>query len=85
MQGNIRIAVTLSTLNNKNILTTDWIENKFIKFIMLINVLKNPKWAIGVEKNSLLCFVLFANTSPALAQFPIPVHINLSQLLQNYQ
>ena len=58
MQGNIRIALTLSTLKNKNILTTDWIENKFIKFIMLIYVLKNPKWAIEVKKTLLALFCI---------------------------
>ena len=36
------------------------------------------------KKTSLLCFVLFANMSLVLVQFPIPVYINLSQLLQNY-
>ena len=58
---------------------------------MLIYVLQNLKWAIGVKKKkkkkkktSLLCFVLFANMSLVLVQFPIPVYINLSQLLQNY-
>ena len=52
---------------------------------MLIYVLQNLKWAIGVKKKtSLLCFVLFANMSLVLVQFSIPVYINLSQLLQNY-
>ena len=85
MQGNIRIVLTLSILKNKNTVTTDWIEIKLIKFIMLIYVLQNLKWAIGMKKkNSLLCFVLFANMSLVLVQFSIPVYINLSQLLQNY-
>ena len=51
---------------------------------MLIYVLWNLEWAIRVKKNSLLCFVLFAIMSLGLVQFPIPVYINLSQLLQNY-
>ena len=34
------------------------------------------------KKTSSLCFVLFANMSLVLVQFPIPVYINLSQLLQ---
>ena len=85
MQDNNRIVLTLSILKNKNAVTTDWIEIKLIKFIMLIYVLWNLKWAIGVKKKtSLLCFVLFANMSLVLVQFPIPVYINLSQLLQNY-
>ena len=50
---------------------------------MLIYVLWNVKWAIGVKKKP-PCFVLFANMSLVLVQFPIPVYINLSQLLQNY-
>ena len=36
------------------------------------------------KKNFLLCFVLLANMLLVLVQFPIPVYINLSQLLQNY-
>ena len=84
MQDNIRIVLTLNILKNKNTVTTDWIEKKLIKFIMLIYVLYNLKWAIGVKKTSLLCFVLFANMSLVLVQFRIPVYINLSQLLQNY-
>ena len=85
MQDNIRIVLTLSILKNKNAVTTDWIEIKLIKFIMLIYVLWNLKWAIGVKKKTfLLCFVLFVNMSLVLVQFPIPVYINLSQLLQNY-
>ena len=32
---------------------------------MLIYVLWDLKWAIGVEKNSLLCFASFANMSSA--------------------
>ena len=84
MQDNIRIVLTLSILKHKNAVTTDWMEIKLIKFIMLIYVLYNLKWAIGVKKTSLLCFVLFANMSLVLVQFPIPVYINLSQLLQNY-
>ena len=83
MQGNIRIVLTLSILNNKNAVTKDWIEIKLIKFIMLIYVLKSLKWAIEVKKTPLLCFVLFANMSLVLVQFRIPVYINLSQLLQN--
>ena len=39
MQDNIRIVLTLSILKNKNAVTTDWIEIKLIKFIMLIYVL----------------------------------------------
>ena len=43
MQGNIRIALTLSILkknkNKNNTVNTHWIENKSIKFIMLIYVL----------------------------------------------
>ena len=31
MQGNIRIALTLSILKNKHAVTTDWIENKINK------------------------------------------------------
>ena len=85
MQDNIRIVLTLSILKNKHAVTTDWIEIKLIKFIMLIYVLLNLKWAIRVKKKiSLLCFVLFGNMSLVLVQFPIPVYINLSQLLQNY-
>ena len=84
MQGNIKIVLTLSILKNKNTVTTDWIENKintvhnaylcFIEF-------KVDNWS---EKKTLLCFVLFTNMSLVLVQFPIPVYINLSQLLQNY-
>ena len=81
MQDNIRIVLTLSILKNKNAVTTDWIEIKLIKFIMLIYVLQNLKRAIGVKKKTfLLCFVLFANMSLVLVQFPIPVYINLSQI-----
>ena len=42
MQGNIRIVLTLSILkknNKKSTVTSDWIKNKSIKFIMLIYVL----------------------------------------------
>ena len=42
MQDNIKIVLTLSILKNKknqNAATTDWIEIKLIKFIMLIYVL----------------------------------------------
>ena len=39
MQDNTRIVLTLSILKNKNAVTTDWIEIKLIKFIMLIYVL----------------------------------------------
>ena len=42
MQDNIKIVLTLSILKNKknkNAVTTDWIEIKLIKFIMLIYVL----------------------------------------------
>ena len=31
MQDNIRIVLTLSILKNKNVVTTDWIENKINK------------------------------------------------------
>ena len=86
MQDNIRIVLTLSILKNKNAVTTDWIEIKLIKFIMLIYLcfieFKVGNWS--EKKTSLLCFVLFANMSLVLVQFPIPVYINLSQLLQNY-
>ena len=58
MQDNIRIVLTLSILKNKNAVTTDWIEIKLIKFIMLIYVLYNLKWAIRVKKKS-PCFVLY--------------------------
>ena len=57
----------------KNTVTTDWIENTSIKFIMLIYVLWNLKWATGVEKNLLALFCIvcqyvistgtFSNTS----------------------
>ena len=39
MQDNIRIVLTLSILKNKNAVTTDWIEIKLMKFIMLIYIL----------------------------------------------
>ena len=58
MQGNIRIALTLSILKKKNTVTTDWIENKSIKFIMLIYVLQNLKSAIGVKKKLLALFCI---------------------------
>ena len=90
MQGNIRIVLTLSILKNKikskNTVTTDWIENKINKvhnaYLCFIEF-KVGNWS---EKKNLLvlCFVLFANMSLVLVQFPIPVYINLSQLLQNY-
>ena len=64
MQDNIRIVLTLSILKNKknkNAVTTDWIEIKLIKFMMLIYVLWNLKWAIGVKKKTnllaLFCIV----------------------------
>ena len=88
MQGNFRIVLTLSILKNKknkNTVTTDWIENKINKvqnaYLCFIE-LKVGNWS--EKKTSLLCFVLFANMSSVLVQFPIPVYINLSQLLQNY-
>ena len=56
MQDNIRIVLTLSILKNKNTVTTDWIEIKLIKFIMLIHVSQNLKWTIGVKKKP-PCFV----------------------------
>ena len=56
MQDNIRIVLTLSILKNKNAVTTDWIAIKLIKFIMLIYVLWNLKWAIGVKKKLLALF-----------------------------
>ena len=88
MQGNIRIVLTLSILKNKknkNTVTTDWIENKINKvhnaYLSFIEF-KVGNWS--EKKTSLLCFVLFANMSLVLVQFPIPVYINLSKLLQNY-
>ena len=88
MQGNIRIVLTLSILKTKktkNTITTDWIENKINKvhnaYLCFIEF-KVGNWS--EKKTSLLCFVLFANMSLVLVQFPIPVYINLSQLLQNY-
>ena len=39
MQGNIKIVLTLSILKNKNTVTTDWIEIKLMKLIMLVYVL----------------------------------------------
>ena len=88
MQDNIRIVLTLSILKNKknkNTVTTDWIENKINKvqnaYLCFIEF-KVGNWS--EKKNSLLCFVLFANMSSVLVKFPIPVYINLSQLLQNY-
>ena len=88
MQDNIRIVLTLSILKNKknkNTVITDWIENKINKvhnaYLRFIEF-KVGNWS--EKKISLLCFVLFANMSLVLVQFPIPVCINLSQLLQNY-
>ena len=69
----------------KNTVTTDWIENKINKVHnahLCFIEFKVGNWS--EEKTSLLCFVLFANMSLVLVQFPIPVYINLSQLLQNY-
>ena len=87
MQDNIRIVLTLSILKNKNAVTTDWIESKINKvhnaYLCYIEF-KVGNWTEKKKKNSLLCFVLFANMSLVLVQFPIPVYINLSQLLQNY-
>ena len=92
MQGNIRIVLTLSILKNKknkNTVTTDWIENKINKvhnaYLCFIEF-KVGNWSEKKknQKTSLLCFVLFANMSLVLVQFPIPVYINLSQLLQKY-
>ena len=87
MQGNIRIVLTLSILKNKNTVTTDWIENKINKvhyaYLCFIEF-KVGNWNEKKTKKTLLCFVLFANMSLVLVQFPIPVYINLSQLLQNY-
>ena len=84
MQDNIRIVLTRSILKYKNTVTADWIGNKINKvhnaYLCFIEF-KVGNWS---EKNSLLCFVLFANMSLVLVQFPIPVYINLSQLLQNY-
>ena len=88
MQGNIRIVLTLSILKtkkNKNTVTTDWIENKINKdrnaYLCFIEF-KVGNWS--EKKTFLLYFVLFADMSLVLIQFPIPVYINLSQLLQNY-
>ena len=39
MQGNIKIVLTLAYILKKNTVTTDWIEKKSIKFIVLIYVL----------------------------------------------
>ena len=84
MQGNIRIVLTLSILKKKNTVT-DWIENKINKvhnaYLCFIEF-KVGNWS--EKKPSLLCFVLFANMSLVLVQFPIPVYINLRQFLQNY-
>ena len=85
MQDNIRIVLTLSILKNKNSVTTDWIAirlNKVHNAYLCFIEFKVGNWS--EKKNSLLCFVLFANMSLVLVQFPIPVYINLSQLLQNY-
>ena len=61
-QGNIRIVLTLSILKNKkNTVTTDWIENKINKFHNAYLCFKVGNW--NEKKNSLLCFVLFANMS----------------------
>ena len=87
MQDNIRIVLTLSILKNKNSVTTDWIAiklNKVHNAYLCFIEFKVGNWSDKKKKTSLLCFVLFANMSLVLVQFPIPVYINLSQLLQNY-
>ena len=87
MQDNIRIVLTLSILKikkqkccnyrlDRNKINT--VHNAYLCFIEF----KVGNWS--EKKTSLLCFVLFANMSLVLVQFPIPVYINLSQLLQNY-
>ena len=76
MQGNIRIVLTLSILKNKNTVTTDWIEIKLIKFnnaYLCFIEFEVGNWS-EKKKTSLLCFVLFANMSLVLVQFPIPVY-----------
>ena len=86
MQDNIRIVLTLSILKNKKKYChyrldrnkINKVHNAYLCFIEF----KVGKWS--EKKTSLLCFVLFANMSLVLVQFPIPVYINLSQLLQNY-
>ena len=87
MQDNIRIVLTLSirkNKKNKNTVTTDWTENKINKvhnaYLCFIEF-KVGNWS---EKKLLALFCMFANMSLVLVQFPIPVYINLSQLLQNY-
>ena len=52
------------------------VHNAYLCFIEI----KVGNWS--EKKTSLLCFVLFGNMSLVLVQFPIPVYINLSQLLQ---
>ena len=80
MQGNIRIVLTLSILKNKNTVTTDWIENKINKvhnaYLCFIEFTVG-NWS-EKKQTSLLCFVLFANMSLVLVQFPIPVYISTS-------
>ena len=80
MQDNIRIVLTLSILKKKNTVTTDWIENKINKVHnahLCFIEFKVGNWS-EKKKTTLLCFVLFANMSLVLVQFPIPVYINLS-------
>ena len=78
MQDNIRIVLTLSILKNKNTVTTDWIEIKLIKFnnaYLCFIEFEVGNWSEKKQKKtSLLCFVLFANMSLVLVQFPIPVY-----------
>ena len=85
-KATLELFLTLSILKNKNTVTTDWIENKINKvhnaYLCFIEF-KVGNWS-EKKKNFLLCFVLFANKSLVLVQFPIPVYINLCQLLQNY-
>ena len=87
MQDNIRIVLTLSILKNKKCCNYRLDSNKINKvhnaYLCFIEF-KVGNWSEKKKKTSLLCFVVFANMSLVLVQFPIPVYINLSQLLQNY-
>ena len=65
MQGNIRIALTLSILKNKknkNTVTTDWIENKINKvhnaYLCFIEF-KVGNWSETKNKKKPPCFVLY--------------------------
>ena len=83
MQDNIRIVLTLSILKNKNAVTTDWIEIKLIKFIMLIYQRWSPRgrpWPRGRPRGHILKSLALALASKvkslALASRP--------QVLENW-